>query len=201
LIDDPLTIHRDERSIILRNGAEFAREAAHIFTEAVRKDLLRQEGFFCRDTGLSYGAGTVWVRVKPAGDGRPERYVISIVNVGEVDPTQRPSPSAPEVKLRCSTPTHTVLVEEIGPGRTRYRSWGRGKPLSADADLVLEGGTATSDGSGVCRHATYAFHNASTIYEVSELGCTDGAEPAGATGRLRILRADHELRTSWCRAH
>jgi hypothetical protein len=197
LVMYPLKVNRDNRTIVIRSREELARDS-RIFTTSVRSAIKDQEGFCCRDIGLMYGAGTVWVDVVPAASGKPERYGVSTVNVPEFDPARAPSRTAPETKLKCVAPANTVVVEDLG-GPLRYRSWRKGQPMTARPDLVLEGGTVTFDGSGVCEHATYTFKNGDTTYEVSELGCTDGSEPAGTTGRLAVSRGDTALADWFCR--
>lgn len=197
LVTYPLRVNRDRRSRMVRSREELASDAARIFTASVRKDIASQRGFFCRDIGLMYGAGTVWVDVVPAAGARPERYAVSTVNVPEIDPTRTPSRSAPELKLKCVAPANTVLVEDLG-GTFRYRSWRSSQPLTAKPDIMLERGTVTFEGTGPCEHATYTFKNGDTTYEVSELGCTDGSEPAGTTGRLTVSRGGSQLAEWLC---
>jgi hypothetical protein len=197
LVTYPIRVNRDRRSRMVRSRQELASDAARIFTASVRKDIASQQGFFCRDIGLMYGAGTVWVSVVPAAGGQPERYAVSTVNVPEDDPTQIPSRTAPELKLKCVAPANTVLVEDLGD-TFRYRSWRSGQPLTAKPDLMLERGTVTFEGTGPCEHAIYTFKNGDTTYEVSELGCTDGSEPADTTGRLTVARGGSQLAEWLC---
>jgi hypothetical protein len=199
LVTYPLRVNRDGRSIMVRSREELAKDAARIFTASVRRDIVSQQGFFCRDVGLMYGAGTVWVRVVPAADAQPERYAVSTLNVPETDPTRTPSRAAPELKLKCVAPANTVRVEDLGD-TLRYRSWRRGQPPTAKPDLVLERGTVTFEGSGPCEHAIYTFKNGDTTYSVSELGCTDGSEPADTTGRLTVSRGGSQLAEWLCHA-
>jgi hypothetical protein len=90
LVMYPLRVNRDRRSIMVLSREELASDAPRIFTASVRKDIEGQQGFFCRDIGLMYDAGTVWVGVVPAVGAQPERYAISTVNVPEIDPTRAP---------------------------------------------------------------------------------------------------------------
>jgi hypothetical protein len=197
LVIYPLRVNRDRRSIMIGNREEFARNAARIITASVRNDIANQRGFFCRDIGLMYGRGTVWVEVVPASGAQPERYGVSTVNVPDIDSTKTPSPTAPELKLKCVAPTSTVLVEDLG-GTLRYRSWHTGQPKTAKPDLTLESGTGTLEGTGLCAHAIYAFKNGDTTYELSELGCSDGSEPDGTTGRLTVSRGGKQLAAWLC---
>jgi hypothetical protein len=194
----PLRVNRDRRTIMVRSREELASDTPRIFTASVRKDIEEQQGFSCRDIGLMYGAGTVWVGVVPAAGAQPERYAVSTVNVPELDSKKTPSRTAPELKLKCVTSANTVLVEDLG-GTLRYRSWRSGQPVAAKPDLVLERGTVTFEGTGPCSHAIYAFMNGDTTYEVSEIGCTDGSEPADTTGGLTVSRRGKQLAEWLCR--
>ena len=198
LVMYPLRVNLDRRSSMVRSREELASDSARIFTASVRRDIASQQGFFCRDTGLMYGAGTIWVGVVPAGGAQPERYAVSTVNVPETEPTRTPSRTAPELKVKCVAPANTVLVEDLGD-TLRYRSWRSGQPPAAKPDIVLERGTVTFEGTGPCEHAIYTFKNGDTTYEVSELGCTDGSEPAGTTGRLTVSRGGRLLAEWLCR--
>jgi hypothetical protein len=193
----PLRVNRDRRSHLVGSHEEFARDAAGIFTASVREAIASQQGFFCRDIGLMYGSGTVWVGVEPAG-AEPERYGVIGVNVPEIDPSRTPSRAAPELKLKCLAPANTVLVEDLGD-TLRYRSWPRGRSPTAKPDLVLERGALAYEGTGPCAHAIFSFKNGDTTYEVSELGCTDGSEPPGTTGRLTVSRGGRQLAEWLCR--
>jgi hypothetical protein len=199
LVIYPLRVNRDGRTIIVDGREEFVRDSARIFTASARKDIAGQHGFFCRDDGLMYGAGTVWVGVVPAADAEPERYGVRAVNVPEIDPTRTPSRKSPELKLRCVAPAYTVVVEDVGDDTLRYRSWRSGQSTTARPDLVLERGTMRAEGTGACAHAIYTFENGDTTYDVSELGCTDGSEPSDATGWLTISRRGRQLAEWLCR--
>ena len=64
---------------------ELARDA-RVFTPSVRSAIEDQQGFFCRDTGLMYGAGTVWVDVVPAASGKLQTLTdvgLSYVRLGQ----------------------------------------------------------------------------------------------------------------------
>jgi hypothetical protein len=200
LVMYPLRVNRDRRTIMIRSREELATDAARIFTTSVRKGIANQQGFFCRDIGLMYGAGTVWVGVVSASGGQPERYAVSTVNVPETNATRTPSRIAPELKLKCIAPANTVLVEDLGD-TLRYRSWRRGQATTSKPDLVLERGTVMFEGTGPCEHAIYTFKNGDTTYGLSELGCTDGSEPADTTGWLRVSRGETQLAEWPCRGH
>lgn len=199
LVMYPLRVNRDNRTVMIRSPEELANDVEHIFTASVRRDIASQQGFFCRDSGLVYGAGTVWVGVVPAAR-QPERYAVSTVNVPEIDATRKPSRTSPELKLKCVAPANTVLVEDLGD-TLRYRSWRTGQPPTVTPDVVLEHGTVTFEGTGVCRQAIYTFKNGDTTYEVRELGCTDGSEPADATGRLMVSLDGRPVAESLCRGN
>ena len=208
LVQLPLAVNRDGRSLSLATRGAVEKDSAKIFTAKVRAQVTAQVGYFCRSSGLMYGDGSVWVSVEPAAKGKPERYWIATVNAGEVDPTDKPSLAKPAVLMKCFTPRHYVLVESVGKEKPRYRGWtvkrkdgskaetpGTGKP-----DLELSGGAVKVEGTGPCAFSTYSFTNGAFAYVVRELGCTDGSEPKGSVGQLTVTQGAKPLGEWWCAA-
>jgi len=101
-----------------------------------------------------------------------------------------PSVSFAATTFTCVTSDNTVVVEE-NDGQLRYRSWNVPKGQSSKPDLEIKKGSVRFEGTGPCRHKIYSFLNGDYQYEVSPgLGCTDGSEPQGATGRLTVSKGE-----------
>lgn len=192
LIALPLRVNRDTRTTTIISRKEFLHEASGIFTPAVIKQL-RNVGAACASGGVMYGNGAIWVDRRGRAD-----YRVTVVNVGIVDPSNLPSLARPEVRLRCRGPKGVALVEDIGEGKLRYRSWSKGKGRRSKPALEIVEGTEVAEGTGPCLHSIYSFQKGDAEYSVEGLGCSPGA-PKGATGLSIVRRAGKETGRWWCR--
>jgi hypothetical protein len=196
LVKLPLRVNRDHRNIQIKTTEEFLRDASKIFTPGIRRGISEQHGFSCASGGLMYAGGAV--RVKLDRSGRYENYVVFTVNAGDVDAAARPSRTNPERKMACRTPRHLVIVDDIGDGKLRLRSWSLGAEpermvdLATRPDLELNDGRSTSAGTGPCSHQAYSFTNNDAEYSISEPGCTDGSLGA-ARGSLSVRQHGKSL--------
>jgi hypothetical protein len=71
--------------------------------------------------------------------------------------------------------SNEVVYEEVGP------------PV-----VIVEGGKSSVEGSGVCRHSVWEFVRGADRITVEDLGCTDGSQPEGTIGFLRIVSGEDE---------
>ncbi len=183
----PLTVRRDGRVLKVASRDAFMKEPLRYVPIGVMQRIDKQVGNFCRDTGLMYGNGAAWASFGDSG------YAIYTVNSGEVDPSRAPSIAAPETRLTCFAKAHTVVVDDLGGGAIRYRSWPGGTPTTAKPALVLMKGVTSHEGHGVCMYAIYTFTNGDTRYEVDEAGCGPDDRPKNIVGYLKVLRGEKEL--------
>jgi len=187
----PLRWNVNHRTKYISNEAEFKLVSEIIFNSKIRQTIKEQKGFFCRDNGIMYGRGTLWVDLKKTMGN--DQYFIKSVNSGILDESSTPTNNAPETKLSCRTDKYVVLVEDIGNDKIRYKGWSAGKSLSSDPDLTIPKGASRVEGRGVCAYSIYTFKNGDYTYELQELGCTDGSEPMGTIGRLVVSKGSKEL--------
>ncbi|PVZ84756.1 hypothetical protein C9426_22270 [Serratia sp. S1B] len=80
--------------------------------------------------------------------------------------------------LMWQTEKFTIRIDQLSNGKYRYSSWGKGKPISEQPDLVLKNGEIEFDGSG--GNHSFQFKSGPYQYEcqVTVLGSSDS--PPGA---------------------
>ncbi len=135
--------------------------------------------YICRyDEGLGYKDGVIWVST----DGH--RFTLGTVNLRDFQAESKKS----ALVYTCETKSHRIAIDETGEDNVRYRSWNnKPKPVSGAADVEIVHGKQELEGTGVCSHPVYTFTNGKVVYEVlGGLGCTEGSEPAKATGHLSV---------------
>lgn len=199
LIRFPLRInYPDGSTISIGNVKALQTRFAQAFPPTVRSAVLNQKAheIFCRDEGIMYGRGEVWVQVV---DTRAiERYRIIAINLPPVGGLRAPYKRS-GLQFVCDAEAYRVVVDTERYGRLRYRGWSQPRALTDKPDIEIIPGTGSSEGTGVCTHAIWTFSKGTSKFIVSELGCTNGSEPPGTTGELVVSVDGNVQQTSWCR--
>jgi len=186
LVQFPLRLnYADGSSLSLNNAAALQKRFAEVFNERVVAAIRAQkpDEIHCMDQGILYGHGELWADY--AGEGAAQRYRVVVVNL-PAPPGVGAGPSAPTPEFICDAEKHRVVVDKDAKGTWRYRAWDKPRPLTDPPSLVLAGGKVESEGTGRCRYSWWTFGKGTTEISVSELGCTEGKEPAGARGTLDV---------------
>lgn len=197
LVRFPLRLnHADGGVTTLENPRALQSEFGSAFPAAVRRAVLdsTSDDLIWRGGDVGYKGGALWVEEGEQGAGR---FRVAAVNL---------PPAAddcgqgcePELLFVCNAPHRRVVIDRRGSGPPRYRAWDRPRSLSAVADLELGAGEERSLGTTPCTHRSWSFANTGASYTVSELGCTDGSEPAGAIGTLEVAVGGEARAQWWC---
>jgi hypothetical protein len=171
--------HGQVRTRYFRAADELREYAGRIFSRRLRGRVSggRASEPICRRGSLGFAGGLLWAT--PGEDGR---LLLSVVNNDEF---QWPGMERGEL-LRCQTADHLVVVDRPR-SRVRYRSWPLG-PSSGKADLVLERGVESWEGSGKCLVAVWTFTHGRRRIVVRAAGC-GGAEARAPVGFVSVLEA------------
>lgn len=192
LIRFPLRVNTSKGELLIPDAESLDGHYAQIFTTEVRSDVLAtaSDDYICRyDEGLGYKRGILWVST----DGH--RFTLGTVNVRDTQATSKKS----ALVYTCETKSHRIAIDELEDGGFRYRSWNKPKSLSVAADVDLAHGKEEFQGTGVCAYSVYTFTSGDAVYEVDGgLGCTDGSEPAKATGHLSVTIDGKQVTEGWC---
>lgn len=197
----PLQVnYPDGAAMGLNTPATLEIRFAETITPAVRAAVTKQgaDKLFCRDTGIMYGNGELWIDVVRRKGA--VRFAIATVNVpGAARPASRRAPAQePHVEFVCNASHHRVIVDRLKGGALRYRAWNIPRALTEAPDLTLTGGADDVEGTSPCTHSTWTFHKGKTAFVVSELGCTEGQPPPNASGTLQVLVDDQSKLEDWC---
>jgi len=176
LVSFPLRVNGVGGSRIdIGNAAALQAHFALAFTPAVRASIAAMDtGGAPEALGERYlmADGTLWLERIDHGNG--PRFRVKIVNsTGGGSATDYP-----RLVYACETIKHRIVIEQTGVEDYRYRSWNLPSFPPATPSLQLTG-RADAEGSGECRHATYAFERGDTRIDVSEPGCGENDWPEG----------------------
>jgi opacity protein-like surface antigen len=192
LVRFPLSVNSGKGTILIPDAFSLGGHFADIFPAKLR-DLVGAtlpEDFICRyDEGLGYRQGVIWVStVGP-------KFAVDTVNLPDAAQTL----PTPTLEYTCETKTHRIVVDELEGGKYRYRSWDKPKDLTESPNVDLKTGELSVDGTGVCSVPVYSFKKGDVVYSVNAgLGCSDGSEPAKATGQLIVNIAGKDAAPAWC---
>jgi hypothetical protein len=189
--------HADGSKISLNNAAALQTRFAEVFPPSVRSAVLNQkpEEIFCKYTGIMYGNGAVWIEAVE-GAVTP-RYRVTAINLPAVD-TQTAAHKTSTLEYVCDAEKHRVVIDSDASGKVRYRAWNKPRFLTDHPDMEATAGTKSLEGTDACTQAIWSFRKGNTEFVVRELGCTDGAEPAGTTGELAVLVDGRPQQRWWC---
>lgn len=191
LVKFPLRVNTERGTLLIPDASSLEGHFAEIFAAGVRERVLTTVAgdYICRyDEGLGYKEGVIWVST----DGK--RFALDVVNAGGFSAGQ-----TPKVQYTCETRTHRISISLLKGDAYRYQSWNASKPVTGPPDVDLSNGTLQFDGTGVCATSVYFFTKGDVRYEVRDgMGCTDGSEPAKATGHLSVFIADKQVTDAWC---
>lgn len=192
LVHFPLRVNTDKGSLLIPDAESLGGHFQEIFPLGVRTNILdtNEADYICRyDEGIAYKGGVAWVQDL---DGRTGLWSINL-------PTVSGKTASSKLAYSCETKTNRIVVDEASNGDVRYRSWNKPKPLTASPDVDVAHGKMTFQGTGVCAYPSYTFTVGNVIYEVQGgLGCTDGSEPAKATGHLSVTIGGKQVTDVWC---
>jgi hypothetical protein len=81
-VNYPLPVKLGGRRVRLRHASDFRKHYADIMTVRVTKAIVEPsvETLFCKDTGIMFGDGEVWVAPFTPRHGAPKILIISINN-------------------------------------------------------------------------------------------------------------------------
>lgn len=199
LVKFPLPInYPDGSTVLIGNVKALQTRFAEVFPLTVRSAVLNQKTheIFCKDKGLMYGRGELWVRVVDTHAN--ERYRIFAINLPPVSGNRAPYKRT-ALQFVCDAEAYRVVVDTERSGGLRYRAWNQPRELTNKPDIEIITGTGSLEGSGVCTHAIWTFKKGTSQFTVSELGCTDGSEPAGTSGELVVSIDGDVQQRSWCK--
>jgi len=192
LVGFPLRVNTSKGELLIPDAASLGGHYSEIFTLEVRRKVLATvaDDYICRyDEGLGYKDGAMWVST----DGH--RFVVDAVNLPDLHAKSK----KPALTYTCETKTHRIAIDEVEEGNFRYRSWDKPKSPSVTADVDVDHGKQTFEGTGVCGGPVYTFTSDSVAYQVAAgLGCTDGSEPSKATGHLTVTIGGKQVTDDWC---
>jgi hypothetical protein len=188
----PLRVNTSDGTLTIPDASSLSGHYQEIFSPKVRNAILStaSEDYICRyDQGLAYKNGVTWAST----DGHS--FAMDVVNT--LDTPQKSD--KPKLAYTCETKKHRISIEELPTGAARYRSWNKPKSPSGPPDVEISDGKQTFEGTGVCAYPSYTFTVGNIVYEVQGgLGCTDGSEPAKATGRLSVTISGKQVTDAWC---
>lgn len=177
LVSFPLHVNgADGSQFEISNAAALQAHYELVFTDSVRESIAAIEaGSPPEPIGDRYlmADGTLWLDRIDHGNG--VRYRVAIVNATREEAA---AAAFPRLAYACETVKHRIVIEQTGVEEYRYRSWNLPTFPPAAPSLQLSG-SADSEGSGECRHATYAFERGDTRIDVSEPGCGENEWPEG----------------------
>jgi hypothetical protein len=192
LVGYPLRVNTNKGTLLIPDAESLDGHYSEIFTPEVRSEVLATvtDDYICRyDEGLGYKRGIIWVST----DGH--RFTLGTVNLRDQQAESKKS----ALIFACETKTHRIAIDELEGGGFRYRSWNKPKSLSAAPDVDLAHGKQEFEGTGVCSHPVYTFRSGQVVYQVEGgLGCTEGSEPAKATGHLSVTVGGKRVTDDWC---
>ncbi|HWE83751.1 MAG TPA: hypothetical protein VG267_02325 [Terracidiphilus sp.] len=183
-------------SYSLNDAGALQRHFVQVFGAKVRQAVLNSpvRALMCRDEGVMYGNGEVWVEATKFG------YAVSAVNVEAA--AAATGAARPQIKYECQTEKHRIVIDEGADRAARYRSWDRPHSVTGDPDLVITRGDSTFQGTGVCAYPQWTFKNATVTYTVDgALGCLGDSEPPppkGASGHLLVKVPGKPEVFQWC---
>lgn len=198
LVQFPLALNYPDGShVSLGNAAALQKQFAEVFPPTTQEIVAGQKSdvLFCKpDGGVMYGNGELWVDLVGEGNARQFRLIAVNVPDGAASPGK---PGEAKVQLACSTDRFRIVVDAVGDGDPRYRSWN--KPHAPPDKPALElKGQADGEGTGSCFHRIWRFKNANADYVLSEPGCTEGKVPDKAKAELEVQIGSKSQLTSWC---
>lgn len=185
----------------VRDAAAFQRQSGALLPVLRKAVMAQQPGeLFCNMNGVMYDNGTIWAN--PVGSGIAAPFLITSVNLPkgvslQAAATPATAAAARKPELACKTDKFRIEIESMGDGKPLYRAWNL--PHAAPEPPAMElAGNVTREGTGMCSHRIWHFRNGNTDYVVTEPGCTDGSEPAGAKAQLEVDIAGKPRLKAWC---
>lgn len=185
----------------VRDAAAFQQQSGTLLP-VLRKAVMAQPPgeLFCNADGVMYDNGTIWANLVGSGIAAPFR--ITSVNLPQGVALRAAAAPAPQgagrkPELACKTDKFRIEIDTLGDGKPLYRAWNL--PHAAPEPPAMElAGSVTREGTGACSHRIWRFRNGNTDYVVTEPGCTDGSEPAGAKAHLEVDIAGKPRLAAWC---
>ena len=202
LVRFPLDVNfPDGARMSLRDPATLQLRLREVFTPLLRTAVMNQkpQTVFCNTAGIMYGRGELWVEI--FGQGKAAHFAVYSVNVpspGDKTPSGIQDSPVSGVVFTCNADKHRIIVDVGKTGDLRYRSWNKPRSVKEKPDMVVAAGRTDVEGTAPCTHSIWTFKRGSTTFVVSELGCTEGKPPDGATGSLEVLADGQQRMESWC---
>lgn len=191
LVQFPLRVHSETGNYSLDDPAALQSHLQEVFPTAVRKAILDQkvEETFCKDEGVMYGNGEVWINATKLG------YAIQIVNLRSAAHTAVANDR--QIDFVCQTEKFRIVVDSVAR-TSRYRAWNKPHPVTGEPDLEIKSGEQTVEGTGPCAHPVWKFKNRSASYIIQDLGCTEDAPPKDAKGMFEVQIQGQSKASGWC---
>lgn len=106
--------------------------------------------------------------------------------------------------LACKTNRQIIGLYDLrescaGSGNYAYRTWNTPKVMTDKPDVnITSWDSVTTMGTGPCIHYVANFKTGNINYEFTEVGCSDGSEPAGTVGEILVRINGEEKLRKWC---
>jgi hypothetical protein len=195
LVQFPLRINSEWGAYSLDDPDALRSHFQEVFPVQIRNAILRQklDSIFCRDEGVMYGNGDIWVNPSKLG------YAIEVVNL-EVAENRKNNPSERKIDFICQTDSSRIVIDADAKQVPRYRAWNKPHSVTGDPDLKIDNGKSEVEGTGGCSHKVWTFKAGSTTYTTEELGCfPDSNEPPKrAVGMFTVQAEDKHEVFGWC---
>jgi hypothetical protein len=198
LLDFPLALNsHDSRATVASPAAwqsRFTEPFAAQLWPVLHRAVIGQQpgGLFCNANGVMYGNGEVWAN--PNGNA----FRVNAINLPGPEAASGGPAAARTALLSCDTDKYRIVIDAAGEGGSRYRSWNKPHAPPDPPAMELAGKAADGEGTGVCFHRSWRFHNGNVTYAVSEPGCSDGSVPQGVKARLEVDIAGKLQLKAWC---
>jgi hypothetical protein len=191
----PLRVNEDTGTTSIENARTLYARSMDVFPARTRSAVLGTtlDKVICRDSGLGYGSGDVWVTVRKQGGA--ERFVVGTVNLADSS-KQR----APAVVFVCRADDQRATIDRRPDGSVRFRSWNRPRTPTGTPDLEFLSGVEKFEGSGPCAHRVWSFKGTKDTYDVHEPGCfaDSNPPPEGILGFVLVNTGAEQSRRWWC---
>lgn len=199
LLQFPLALNHGDSRGTVANAAAWQERLTGSFPAALwpvlHKAVIGQQPgeLFCNGQGVMYGDGEVW-----ANPAAGQEFRVNAINLPKEAAASGGHAAAPTALLSCSTDKYHIVIDAASDEAARYRSWNKPHAPPDAPAMELAGKAAEGEGTGLCFHRTWRFHNGNVSYVVGEPGCTDRSVPVGAKARLEVnIDGKPQLR-AWC---
>lgn len=187
MVHYPLSVIFGRHRVKIKDRAQFLGVYDRIFIPAMVSEIAAAipHHMFSKDIGALL-TSNIWL------DDSGKLYSIDVVG------GPKENPNIYEIDYVCDTARYHIVIDSKADEIPRYRAWIKRRTMTMIPDMEIDNGSETFEGTGVCAHSIWTFKKGDARFDVSELGCTDGSEPKGASGELDITIRGKLRQTLWC---